>query len=188
MSLAQYQQSLGVYGNQVFEASKRARQYAAFVAFGWVLFPFVVQTVLNPTDAVWAQMRLQGLTVPRVFTAQQAASGWIIAVFALAVLVLLQMVCTVLFYRRAQMDGSSVATPMLWPIALSIGVIGNGIWWYATGVFDPNGGLVGWSSAALTVGAELLCNKLGRKFVFGPGHSAAPPLLQGGQIFYNIPE
>jgi hypothetical protein len=180
MNYQQYKQSLGAYAADVHVASARAGRYAVAVALGWVAFPFVVQTVLNPTDAVWAQMRLQGLTVPHAFTAQQAASGLIIAVFALAVLVLLQMVCTVLFYRRAQIEGSSVATPMLWPLALSIGVIGNGIWWYATGVFDPNGGLVGWSAAALTVGGELLCNKLGRDFVLGNGKVPVPYQLGQG--------
>ena len=76
--------------------------------------------------------------MPHVFTAQQAASGLVEAVFALVVLVLLQMVCTVLFYRRAKMEGSSVATPALWPLAaLATGVIGNGVWWYVTGSFRP---------------------------------------------------
>jgi hypothetical protein len=180
MNYQQYKQSLGAYAADVHVASARAGRYAVAVALGWVAFPFVVQTVLHPTDAVWAQMRLQGLTVPQTFTAQQAASGLVEAVFALAVLILLQMVCTVLFYRRAQIEGSSVATPMLWPLAaLSIGVIGNGIWWYATGVFDPNGGLVGWSSAALTIGGELLCNKLGRDFVLGTGNLPVPFIGQG---------
>ena len=89
MNYAQTKQSIGAYAADVHVASARARQYAVFVALLWVVFPFVVQTVLHPTDAVWAQMRLQGLTVPRVFTAQQAASGLIIAVFALIVVVLL---------------------------------------------------------------------------------------------------
>jgi len=180
MNYQQYKQSLGAYAADVHVASARAGRYAVAVALGWVAFPFVVQTVLHPTDAVWLQMRLQGLPVPHAFTSQQAASGLIIAVFALAVLVLLQMVCTVLFYRRAQIEGSSVATPMLWPCsALAIGGVGNAIWWACTGVFDPNGGLVGWAPAALTVGGELLCNKLGRDFVLGNGKVPVPYLGQG---------
>jgi hypothetical protein len=35
------QKSLEVYANQVCEASTRARQYALFVALGWVLFRWV---------------------------------------------------------------------------------------------------------------------------------------------------
>ena len=171
MNYAQYKKSLGAYAAEVHVASARAGRYAIAVALGWVAFPFFVQTVLHPTDAVRLQLKLQGLPVPHLFTAQQAASGLVEAVFALCVLVLLQMACTMLFYRRAKMEGSSVATPALWPLAALSGVIGNGIWWYATGAFDPSGGVVGWSSAALTVGGELLCNRLGREFVLGPGNA-----------------
>ena len=175
---AQYKKNVGVYAGHVYVAALRARHYAVAVALLWVLFPFAVQTVLHPTDAIWAQMRLQGLPVPQMFTAQQAGSGFIEALFALCILVLLQMVCTVMFYRRAKLEGSSVATPALWPLAaLSVGVIGNGCWWYATGAFDPNGGLVGWSSVALTVGGELLCNRLGRNFVLGTGGPAPVPFV-----------
>jgi hypothetical protein len=183
MNYSQYKQSVGAYAADVHVAAMRARQYSMAVALGWVVFPFAVQTVLHPSDAIRLQLRLQGQPVPHLFTAQQAASGLVEAVFALAVLVLLQMVCTVLFYRRAKLEGSSVATPALWPIAaLSVGVIGNGVWWYATGVFDPSGGLVGWSSMALTFGGEMLCNKLGRDFVLGSGTVAAP-YVEGG--FFN---
>jgi hypothetical protein len=183
MNYAQYKQSVGAYAADVHVASARAGRYAVAVALGWVAFPFVVQTVLHPTDAIRLQMKLQGVPVPHLFTAEQAASGCVEAVFALAVLVLLQMTCTVLFYRRAKMEGVSVATPILWPVAaLSVGVIGNGVWWYATGVFDPSGGLVGWSSMALTFGGELLCNKLGRDFVLGSGTAAAP---YGNAGFFN---
>ena len=110
---ANYKQTVGAYAADVHVASARAGRYAVAVAMGWVAFPFVVQTVLNPTDAIRLQMKLQGVPVPHVFTAEQAASGLVEAVFALCVLVLLQMVCTVLFYRRAQMEGASVATPAL---------------------------------------------------------------------------
>ena len=177
MNYAQYKQSAGAYVADVHVASARAGRYALAVAVGWVAFPFVVQTVLNPTDAIRLQMKLQGLPVPHVFTAQQAASGLVEAVFALCVLVLLQMVCTVLFYRRAQMEGSSVATPALWPLAACWGLIGDAVWWYVTGVFDPGGGIVGLSSAALTVGGELLVNRLGRNFVLGAGNGGAVSLI-----------
>jgi hypothetical protein len=175
MNYAQYKQSAGVYAGHVYVASRRARQYSMAVALGWIAFPFAVQTVLHPTDAIRLQLKLQGLPVPSLFTSQQAAAGFVEAVFALCVLVLLQMVCTVLFYRRAKMEGSSVATPALWPIAaLATGVIGNGVWWYGTGAFDAAGGLVGWSSMALTFGGELLCNRLGREFVLGAGKVSVP--------------
>jgi hypothetical protein len=167
MNYAYYKQSIGTYAADVHVASARAARYAAVVGTGWVAFPFTLQTVLHPVDALRLQLTLQGLPLPPVFTVQQAASGFVEAVFALCVLVLLQMVCTVLFYRRAQMEGSSLATPALWPLAALTGLIGNAVWWYATGAFDPSGCIVGLSSSALTVASEMLVNKLGREFVLG---------------------
>lgn len=164
------------YAADLHVASSRASPYAAAVALGWLAFPFVLQTVLHPTDAIWLQLKLQGFPVHR-FTAQDAGSGLVISIFALVCLVLAQMIWTVLFYRRANMQGASVATPALWPMAALFGLIGNGVWWWWTGYFDPNGGLVGWSSAALTLAAELVCNKLGRKFVLGSAQKAAVPFF-----------
>jgi len=116
---------------------------------------------------------VQSIPVPHVFAAQQAASGLVEAVFALTILVCLQMIFTALFYRRAQMEGSSVATPALWPLAACSGLISDAVWWYVTGVFDPSGGVVGLSSAALTVFGEILCNRLGRNFVLGAAKGSA---------------
>ena len=178
MNYAKYKQSVGAYAAEVHVASARAKHYALVVALGWIAFPFAVQTVLHPVDALRLQLRLQGLPVPQMFTAQQAASGLVEAVFALCVLVLLQMVCTVLFYRNAQKEGAPIIMPALWPLAALLpGVIGNAAWWYATGAFDPGGCVVGLSSAALTVGSELLCNRLGRNFVLGTGNGGAVSLI-----------
>jgi hypothetical protein len=170
-SYANYKKTAGAYVADVRGASARAGRYSVAVTAGWVAFPFALQTVMHPTDAIWVQLKVQGLPVPHVFTAQQAAAGFVEAVIALAVLVLLQMVCTVLFYRRAKMEskGKSIATPALWPVAaLLTGVLGNAAWFYGAGAFDPGGCAVGLSSAVLTIGGELLCNRLGREFVFGP--------------------
>lgn len=182
MSYEKYKQGLGEYGAEAHVGLVRGGPYTAAVAAGWGVCPFVVQTVLHPTDAIWLQLKFQGSPVPQFFTAQQAMAGFVEAVFALCVLVLLQMVCTVLFYRRVKMEGSSVATPALWPLAAAWGLIGNAVWWAATGVFDPGGGIVGLSSAALTFGGELLVNKLGREFVFGPAQPAQP-----APVLYQFP-
>jgi hypothetical protein len=167
----------GAYMADVHVASSRASLFAFAVAAGWIAFPFALQTVMHPQDAIRLQLKLQGLRVPDVYTAQQIGVGAVEAIFALCVLVLVQMVCTVLFYRKAQMDGASITTPPLWPLAAFFaGVLGNAAWFFGTGAFDPGGCVIGLSSAALTVGGELLCNKLGREFVFGPA-TAAPPQL-----------
>jgi hypothetical protein len=181
MTLAKYKEDFGEYAATVQVASTRGGPYTAAVAFGWVICPFVVQTVMHPTDAIWLQLKFEGLPVPQFFTAQQAASGFVMAVFALCVLVLMQMVCTVLFYRRAKMEGASVATPTLWPLAAAWGLIADAVWWYATG-FDPSGGIVGMSSAVLTVAGEMLVNKLGREFVNPSAQSSQP-----AAVLYQFP-
>jgi hypothetical protein len=171
----------GIYAAESHVAFARAGLYGWLVALGWVVFPFAVATVLHPGDAIWAQLRIQGLRVPHVFTAQQETVGRIEAVIALAVLVMFQLVGTVLFYRRAQLNGAKVAAPPLWAwAAVLAGVLANAAWFFGTGYFDIGGCLAGLSSAALTVGCEMVVEKLGREFVCGvaqPGHS---PLFLGG--------
>lgn len=201
-----YEAQAGIYTAKVQEVLSRASGYAVAVAVGWGAFPFAVQTVLHPSDALKLQFKLQGLWVPHSFTAQQLTVGLCEAVFGLGVLVLWQMVCTVLFYRRAQMEGASVATPALWPLALVAGILGNAAWFFGTG-FDAGGCVVGLSSAALTVGCEMVCNRLGRDFVMGvPAQPWHPPVLLGsspaqsgpapllysefgqGPVHYHIPD
>jgi hypothetical protein len=75
MNYAKYKQSAGAYVADVHVASARAGRYAMAVALGWIVFPFVVQTVMHPTDAIRLQLTMQGYRVPEIFTAQQAASG-----------------------------------------------------------------------------------------------------------------
>jgi hypothetical protein len=163
-----------VYAGQVHVAAARAGVAGWVVAINWLTFPFALQTVVHPVDALRLQYRLQGQPLPQVFTVQQIVAGCIEAMIALGVIVLLTLVCTVLFYRKAKMEGAQIASPALWPLAAFIaGILGNGGWFYWTGAFDIGGCLVGLSSAALTVGGELFCNKLGREFVFGPAPSAA---------------
>jgi hypothetical protein len=197
----------GAYLGNVAEASSRANGFIAAVALGWAALPFVVQTAFfHPSNAIKVQFILQGLPPPHAFTSQQLTVGFIEALVALCVLLLVQMCLTVLFYRNAKMQGQSVATPVLWPLAaFTVGTVGNGIWFYATGAFDPVGCMIGLSSGVLTVIAELVCNHLGREFVLGVGHAAQAPMLLGpaspmllgpsygtpsmqGPVFYHIPE
>jgi hypothetical protein len=162
---------VGSYAADVHVAYVRADWLGGTVAAGWLVVPVAVQTVFNPGDAIWAQDILQGLPVPATFTAQQLAAGFIEAVIALVVLAGFQLAGTILFYRRTQLQlevGGSVATPALWPLAVTAGILGNCAWFIGTQAFDPFGFLVGLTSAALTVGGELLCEWLGREFVFGP--------------------
>lgn len=169
----------GIYGADVQVAASRAGPLAWMIAAGWIVFPFAVQTVLHPADAVWAQYDLQGLDLPQSFTWRQVAAGEIEALFAFGGLVMLQMVCTVLFYRRAQLNAAEVTTPTLWPLAfLGCGILGNSVWFVAltlAGDLNFVGYFVGFSSVALTVGAERLCQRLGRDFVLGLALSGQHP-------------
>jgi hypothetical protein len=182
------------YMSDVGTATSRASGAMFGIAVGWVVFPFAVQTAFfHPSNAIKLQLKLQGLPLPRVFTAQQLTAGFIEAVVALAVFALCQMVLTVLFYRWAQMEGKTLTTPPLWPLAASVGLVGNAAWWYGTGVFSTTGCIIGLLSAMLSIIAQVVCIKLGREFVMGkPGH--APPLLgpaypqTEGPVSYYIPE
>jgi hypothetical protein len=166
-----------IYYGQLRVATARAGIAGWTVAANWVVLPFVVQTLMHPEDAIRLQLKLEGLPVPPFFTAHQMVAGFAATVIALGVIVLLQMTCTVLFYRRAQINGNRIACPVLWPLAALTGLLGDAGWWYWTGSFDAGGGVIGLSSAALAVGGEILCNKLGREFVFGkPG--MVPALYQ----------
>jgi hypothetical protein len=187
----------GAYLGNLGEASSRANGFIAAVALGWAGLPFVVQTAFfHPSNAIKLQFRLQGLPPPHVFTSQQLTVGFIEALLALGVLLLVQMVCTTLFYRNAKMQGQSVAHPVLWPLAaFGVGIVGNGIWYYATGAFDFTGCMIGLSSGGAALAAEFVVNKLGREFVMGSSTPYAPPLLGAayeaspqGPVSYFIPE
>ena len=173
-----------MYAMQLQVAYARAMRSPGpyIVAIGWALFPFAVQTVLHPSDVIRLQAVMQGLDKPHLFTHQQLTSGLVQAVFALAVLVLVQLCGTTLFYRRVQMSvdgGRQVAVPTLWPLALFLtGILGNAAWLIGTGQFDATGCLVGMSSVVLAVGAEWVVEGLGRRFVFGPATGAHPPIPQ----------
>jgi hypothetical protein len=165
-----FRESAGLYAADLQVSFVRARRIAWFVAFGWVVFPFVLATLVHPADMIRLQYVVQGERLPNFFTAQQVGVGFVETVFALGVLVMLQLVGTVLFYRQAQItDADRVATPALWPLAALLpGVIGNAIWFCALGYIDATGCVIGLAPAALTYLIERLCENLGREFVFGP--------------------
>ena len=120
--------------------------YAPFTMFGdagvlsvllviiWLLYPFALQTVIHPSDAIGFQEWMQGLPISRYITEQAKMWGLITAVLALAFLCLLHFLTLLLIYRRIQYAVS------LWLVAtLLIGGIANGIWYLNTGHFDLMG-------------------------------------------------
>jgi hypothetical protein len=129
----------------------------------WLMYPFAVQTVIHPGDAVGFQW-IQGFQVSRYLTSQALVAGEITALIVLAGLSLLQLGVLVLIYRRVQFAFS------IWLLALLlIGFVANGIWWLRTGYFDLAGALAGLTPLVLVVGCEAACEKLGMDFVFGKG-------------------
>jgi hypothetical protein len=158
----------GDYVSQVHVADAKSRPWLYVVALGWGAFPFLLRTVLvNPGDMIWLQDWAQGLSVPLSFTDTQTTVGLVEAVIALAVMVMWQLIATTAFYRRAALDqGGPVATPPLFPLAALLpGVLGNAAWLGGTGYFDLTGCLIGLSPVALTVGCEIVVNRLGKNTV-----------------------
>jgi hypothetical protein len=162
--------SMGAYSAEMQVAAVRAGWIVWFVAAGWIAFPFVLATLLHPGDAINLHYVLQGEAEHKILTVRQMSLGFVETLMALGVLLLLQLVGIVLFYRRAQVYGASrVATPALWPCAALLpGVIGNALWFVFTRQFDATGLVIGFAPMALTFAAGLLCQKLGRDFVLGP--------------------
>jgi len=170
-----FRDRLGAYGAELQVGVVRGGWLSLAIAGGWVIFPFALQTVVHPSDVMRLQSALQGLPRPSSFTSQQLAVGFIEAVVALAVFVLIQLVATVMFYRRAQVMGAAIATPVLWPLAAILpGILGNAAWYVATGYFDLGGCLIGFGSLVLTVLCETVCEGLGRDFVLGQAQGWHP--------------
>jgi hypothetical protein len=168
---------VGGYVAEMHAALVRPRMVwvALALVLGWSLFPFGVQTLLHPGDAVRLVYVLHGLPKPHALMAQQLAVGFTETAVALATLALLLLVLTVVFYRRAQVFGVAVATPPLWPMAALVpGGLGNLAWFIGTGSFDSVGFIIGLTSTAVTIAAEMLCEQLGRDFVLGPAAGFHP--------------
>jgi hypothetical protein len=145
---------LAQYAAKLQVASMKARIWSVCaIAAIWLVFPVAVANFIRPQFGV----KVQGafLSQPQVAC---------VIVFLLAI----QLSNTIGFYRRAALAGQWVCMPTLWPIAaIATGVIGNMVWWIWTGYFDAVGYFIGFSSAGGTIVCELICELLGRKFVYG---------------------
>ena len=128
----------------------------------WVAYPFALQTVIHPTDAVGFQAWVQGLPISHYVSAQAVIAGEITAIIVLVALSLLHLGVLVLLYRRLQYAFST------WLLALVlIGGVANGIWWLSTGYFDLHGALAGLSPVGIIIVCQGVCERLGQDFVFG---------------------
>jgi hypothetical protein len=157
---------LGYYGGSLAFGILRAPLAAAGLVLAWLAIPFAVQMIFNPSDAVGLQFYLAGgrQAVPHVFTNEMLNSGVLVAIVALGLLSLVLLALNVLFYG---LQNDEPLLP-LWPVALVLcGIVGNGVWWAGTGIFDPSGAVIGLMPVAATITVQMLLGWFGKKFVFG---------------------
>lgn len=155
----------GDYHSNVEGSFRSAGAYTWLMLAGWCAFPFSARMVVSPDTAVLVLMRLQGQPHPAVMPAG-TLGGVVFALIMLATLCVGHFFVSVVFYRRAGRRASRV-TP-LWPVAgVLLGIIGNGLWWYFTGAFDPQGAVLGFVAAFLTAGCEILIDGPARNMAFG---------------------
>ena len=159
-------ESLGDWFGRHFVAPFKMFGEAGFLGlilvFLWLMYPFALQTVLHPSDAVGFQAYIQGLPISQYISQRAMLSGLALAVIALGCLSLVHFVVLLLIYRRVQYAFSC------WFVALLlIGGVANGLWYLRTGYFDLLGALAGLTPLCLMVGLEGVFERLGQDFVFG---------------------
>jgi hypothetical protein len=131
----------------------------------WFVFPFAAACLLFPSDIIGFQDWMQGVPVRRYFTQQSLQAGFLTALAVIALMAIIQLNLTTLIYRKV----NRFAT--FWPFAiLLIAGVANGIWWLRTGYFDVTGALIGCTPFLTTIAWQMVCEKLGGRFVFGPGY------------------
>jgi hypothetical protein len=148
-----------------FSALSEALPLAAVLIVILLMYPFAIQTMFHPEDAVGFQQWIQGLPVSHYITSQAKAWGFMTAMFALAFLLAVHFIVLLLIYRQTQKAFSS------WVVALLIvGGLANGVWWLRTGYFDAWGAMAGLSPILLVIAIEAVMEKLGKDFIFGKGN------------------
>ena len=154
----------------VTEAARLARGLVASIVIVWFLIPWTVQFVAHPDDVIRLQRRLEGETIPNLFTSQQLVAGRIGACVVLAALVLLLLGLLTVLYHRLQFAVT------LWPVALIVlGLIGNTLWGQALGFVDKPGIVAGLVPAALTLVWQHAAEGWAQDFVFGRGNRPQHP-------------
>jgi hypothetical protein len=161
--------SLGKYIAELHAAIARAGWRVLLLIPCWFTLPFLVQSLLHPLDVVKADYRIHGFRLPHTATAQQLTVSITEVLVIGAAICMWQLIASVAFYRKAQVFGSKVATPSLWPAtAVLVGGIGNLAWFIGLGGSGNfSGYVIGLTPAALTILIEMFCERLGRDFVVG---------------------
>jgi hypothetical protein len=163
---------IGNYLGGLYEAWRVSGIFGWLLVAVWCLWPTAFVTVWHPSDAVGFQLWLQGFVVPNFLSGRALYAGEAAALLFLAMLSLAQYNILQMIYRRC---GFFV---QMAPLAfILLGLIGNGIWYWRTGVFDLEGCLVGLLPMVGTIISHGICEHGAGEFVFGPGEK---PHYQGG--------
>ena len=136
----------------------------------WFFYPTVAASTWHWRDTAGLAWYVRGLLVPRVFDPADTQRAWIAIVALWLVLIIVTFLLTTAFYRAASIRCH------LWPAALLlVGVVLNGVWWFAKGHFDPSGAAAGMVPVVIMAAMQWVCDKLGQAVVFGsdvPAYSA----------------
>jgi hypothetical protein len=174
-----FSDSIGGYIAELHSAVSRAGWRTLLLLPGWFVVPFTVQSLLHPLDVVKLDYILHGFPVPHTAMARQLTVALTEVAVVFAAFCLWQLIVTVSFYRKAQLFGSRVATPRLWPVAaVLVGGVGNLAWFIGltNESADFSGYVIGLTSTAVTIGLEMFCEQLGRDFVVGTPSGFHPPI------------
>ena len=169
--------SIGAYIAELHAGVVRAGWSTLLLLPGYFALPCIVQSLPHPLDVVKLDHILHGLPMPHTAMGRQLTVALIEAAVALAVICLWQLVVTVAFYRKAQVFGSRVATPRLYPVAiLLVGGVGNLGWFIGLGGALDLSYAVGLISGLVAISLEMFCEQLGRDFVAGTPSGFHPPV------------
>jgi hypothetical protein len=128
----------------------------------WFFYPTVAASTWHWQDTAGLAWYVRGLLVPRVFDPADMQRAWIAIVALWLVLIIVTFLLTTAFYRATQ-----IKCP-LWVVALlMVGIVDNGVWWFAKGYFDPYGAAFGMVPVVIMAVMQRVCDRLGQAVVFG---------------------
>jgi hypothetical protein len=135
---------VGYYCWSALAALRRAAVLEWLTLVGsWVVMPvLLVEGVRYPVDAVGLWCWITGAASPSGgLSPRELVVEAIATIFGLAGVLFVQGMAAERLYRKA---GYAVA---LWPLAVLVGIAGNGAWWWGTAVLDPTGTFAGFVPA-----------------------------------------
>ena len=131
----------------------------------WFVFPFAAACLLFPSDIIGFQDWMQGVPVRRYFTQQSLQAGFLTALVVIGLMAIIQLNLTTLIYRKVNRVRDVLAfrrSPDRRRRQRNLVA--------ANRLFDVTGALIGCTPFLTTIAWQMVCEKLGGRFVFGPGY------------------